>query len=124
MRGTVIERRLAREVLGGALAASEGADYDIVDSDGGKWEVRCVSKGGVYFCPSYMVGKGRKFEPLGFYQKLSEIQGYLLADIECFPRVPYWSVSGETVRTWWDQAHLGASTKILRKKALWLLEQV
>lgn len=50
-----------REVLGGRLARSEGDDYDVLDRHGRKWEVRSVSKGGICFCPSYMVGSGRRF---------------------------------------------------------------
>jgi hypothetical protein len=69
------ERRLSREVFEGTLAPSEGAGYDLLDREGLKWEVRSVSKGGVYFCPSYMVGSGRSFEEKGFLDKLSEIEG-------------------------------------------------
>ena len=39
----MLERRIMREVLGGRLAASEGDDHDLVDSQGRKWEVRSVS---------------------------------------------------------------------------------
>ncbi len=83
----ILERRIAREVLKGTLAMSEGAGYDLVDSKGGKWEVRSISSGGVYFCPSYMVGSGRRFEESGFLSKLNEIEGYILCDIARFPKV-------------------------------------
>lgn len=62
----MLERRIMREVLGGRLAASEGDDHDLVDAQGRKWEVRSVSGGGIYFCPSYMVGSGRRFQCDGF----------------------------------------------------------
>lgn len=52
----ILERRIAREVLKGTISPSEGAGFDIIDSSGGKWEVRSISRGGIYFCPSYMVG--------------------------------------------------------------------
>ena len=49
------ESRIATEVLNGKIALSEGAGYDLIDSEGNKWEVRSISRGGIYFCPSYMV---------------------------------------------------------------------
>ena len=57
----VVERRVAREILGGRIAETEGESFDIYDDEGNKWEVRSLTKGGLYFCPSNMVGKGRKF---------------------------------------------------------------
>ena len=47
----ILERRLAKEVLRGSLAKSEGAGYDVMDSQGGLWEVRSLTRGGVFFCP-------------------------------------------------------------------------
>ena len=118
----ILERRIAREVLRGTLAMSEGAGYDLVDSKGGQWEVRSISSGGVYFCPSYMVGSGRHFEESGFLTKLKEIEGYILCDIERFPKVPFWIISKEIVETWCKDGKLGAITKIPREKALQLLK--
>ncbi len=71
----MLERRLMREVLGGRFSASEGDDHDLVDAQGKKWEVRSVSGGGIYFCPSYMVGSGRRFECDGFLRKLGIFTG-------------------------------------------------
>ena len=34
----LLERRIAYEVLRGTLAPSEGAGYDVLDSEGRKWE--------------------------------------------------------------------------------------
>ena len=117
----VLERRLCREILRGTPAPSEGARYDILDAAGEKWEVRAVTKSGVYFCPSYMVGSGRKFEEDGFLEKLQQIRGYLLGDIVKFPRTPVWEVSCGEVRRWYDGGQLGAGTKISRARALRLL---
>ena len=117
----ILERRIAREVLGGTLARSEGAGYDLLDREGRKWEVRSISRGGVYFCPSYMVGSGRSFELGGFLAKLDEIAGYILADIEAFPRLPFWTVTSGEVREWWRTGELGTATKVSRKRALELL---
>ena len=117
----ILERRIAKEVIQGSLAKSEGAGYDLIDPDGGKWEVRSITGGGVYFCPSYMGGSGRAFNEPGFLSKLQEIKGYILADVENFPDVPFWIVPGEAVLDWWRQHRLGTSTKVSREKALRLL---
>ena len=117
----ILERRIAREVIGGTLAASEGAGFDLLDKQGGKWEVRSISKGGIYFCPSYMVGSGRKFELNGFLEKLSELAGYIVSDIESFPRIRYWIVPAQLVSKWWTSGDLGKITKISRNKALSLV---
>jgi hypothetical protein len=118
----ILERRIANEIIHGKLARSEGAGYDLVDPQGGKWEVRSISRSGVYFCPSYMVGSGRSFEPTGFLNKLADIKGYILTDIESFPEVPFWIVPSQDVRLWWDEGKLGTSTKLSRNKALSLLK--
>jgi len=110
----MIERRLAK-ILGGTLAPSEGASFDLLDSEGKKWEVRSLTKGGIYFCPSYMVGSGRAFEEKGFLKKLQEIKGYLISDITKFPKVPYWSISSEKIKELYLGGHLGSTTKITRK---------
>lgn len=118
----LIERRLAREVVaGGKLAASEGASFDLQDAAGRKWEVRSISSSGIYFCPSYMVGSGRSFNEEGFLQKMAEIDGYILSDIESFPSVPFWVLPKSVIETWYRSGMLGAGTKISRARALSLL---
>jgi len=117
----ILERRLATEVLGGRLADSEGAGYDLIDPAGGKWEVRSISGKGIYFCPNYMVGSGRRFEEAGFLRKLRDIRGYLVSDITLFPRIPVWAIEGETVRAWYAAGKLGSSTQISRSRILELL---
>ena len=118
----LLERRIAYEVLGGSLAPTEGVSYDVLDREGKKWEVRSISRGGIYFCPSYMVGSGRRFNLAGFNKKLDEISGYIVSDIECFSEIPYWIIPVSTVRKWWDNCKLGKTTKISRKNALKLLK--
>jgi hypothetical protein len=120
----ILERRLMREVLGGKLAASEGDDHDLVDATGRKWEFRSISSGGIYFCPSYMVGSGRRFECDGFLRKLEMIHGYVVSDITLFPKIPYWFVEAALVRRWWDSGSIGSATKIARWRALELLQTV
>lgn len=117
----LLERRIANEVIKGRLAPSEGAGFDLIDPAGHKWEVRSISKGGIYFCPSYMVGSGRMFNEPGFLAKLDEIAGYIVSDIEAFPDVPFWIIPQDVVFTWWNAKQLGSSTKISRDKAHSLL---
>lgn len=117
----IIERRIAHEVIQGKLAPSEGAGYDVLDPQGRKWEVRSISAGGIYFCPSYMVGSGRKFEEAGFLVKLADVAGYILSDIESFPDVPFWIVRKEVVEEWWRGRRLGSCTKISRRQMLSML---
>jgi hypothetical protein len=120
----ILERRLAYEVIKGKLAASEGAGYDLIDPQGRKWEVRSVTKSGIYFCPSYMVGSGRSFDEPGFLRKLNEIEGYIISDVESFPNVPFWILQKTTVENWWRDGKLGAGTKISRTTALILLQAI
>jgi hypothetical protein len=117
----ILERRLAYEVLKGRLAPSEGAGYDLIDSNGGKWEVRSITRGGIYFSPSYMVGSGRSFEEKGFLAKLKEVKGFILSDVESFPDVPFWIICSDQVRKWWETGQLGTTTKVSREKMLELL---
>ncbi len=120
----ILERRLAYEVLGGTLALSEGAGFDLLDKNGKKWEVRSITRGGIYFCPSYMVGSGRSFEEKGFLDKLDEIEGYIVSDIELFPSIPFWKINKATVHHWYVNNMLGSGTKISRAKMLTMLETI
>lgn len=117
----LLERRIAREVIKGTLAPSEGAAFDLIDPSGKKWEVRSVTRGGIYFCPSYMVGSGRAFDEPGFLRKLKEIEGYIVSDVESFPNIPFWIIHRDVILNWWQQGLLGSASKISRDRALVLL---
>lgn len=119
----ILERRLAKEKLNGVIAKSEGASYDIIAKNGGKWEVRSISKD-VYFCPSYMVGSGRIFEEDGFLEKLKNIEGYILSDIKKFPKIPYWIIKSSIVLKWYNSGKLGTTTKVTRKKVFGLINEL
>ena len=110
----LLERRIRDSFTGWQLAASEGAGYDLLDEVGGKWEVRSISKN-IYFCPSYMVGSGRKFAEDGFFAKLDAIGGYICSDITTFPRVPVYIVPADLIRALYVDGSLGQSTLISRK---------
>jgi len=70
-----------------------------------------------------MVGSGRKFEKNGFLSKLKEIRGYIVADIESFPQIPFWIIPSQQILIWWNDGKLGTTTKITRKKALELINK-
>lgn len=114
----IIERRLMWENPGWSLAPSEGAGYDLLDPNGGMWEVRSITRQGVYFNPSNQVGSGRKFNEIGFKQKLENISGFILSDIVLFPAVEVYVIPVENVIRWYDQNLLGSNAKVSRKKFL------
>ena len=120
----ITERRIAREFIGGRIADSEGAAYDVFDQDDKKWEVRSLTNSGIYFCPSYMVGSGRKFEEKGFLAKIEEIEGYYIAMINTFPNVPVYKVSSDQVLAWYKAGRLGKSTSISFVNAMVLLRSI
>ncbi len=120
----ILERRLTYEIFNGSLAPSEGAGFDLVDSKGNKWEVRSITKDGIYFSPSYMVGSGRSFNEAGFLKKLNEVAGYVISDIESFPDIPFWIIPSQQIREWWTAGQLGRITKISREKALLLIKNM
>ena len=114
----IIERRLKWDHPGWELAPSEGAGYDLKDPDGGLWEVRSVTRGGVYFTPSNQVGSGRKFNESGFQDKLSGVKGFILTDIEKFPSMDVYVVPVANVIRWHSTNKLGANAKVSRAKFL------
>ncbi len=114
----IIERRLKWGHPGWELAPSEGAGYDLMDPDGGKWEVRSITRQGVYFNPSAQVGKGRFFDEEGFIAKLDDIDGFVLSDITLFPEVPIYVVPVENVIRWYAKNMIGKNAKVSRKKFL------
>jgi len=120
----ITERRIAREFIGGRIADSEGAAYDVFDQDGKKWEVRSLTNSGIYFCPSYMKGSGRVFEEKGFLEKIEEIEGYYVAKINNFPVVPVYKISADRVLTWYKKGQLGKTTAVSLSKMEQLLKTI
>lgn len=121
----LVERRLAavEDLL---LADSEGASYDLKERTGERWEVRTVTKGGVFLCPSHMVGAGRKFELKGWLDKVASVKGFILVDVDLFPQCRYWAIMSEDVLSWWDRGLLGKTTSVSRKSILsmiWRLKE-
>ena len=60
-------------------------------------------------------------EKKGFFEKLKEIKGYIISDIESFPDIPFWIITKEQVLKWWKAGELGSATKVARQKVLELL---
>jgi hypothetical protein len=119
----IIERRLMWENPGWRLAPSEGAGYDLLDPEGGMWEVRSITRQGVYFNPSNQVGSGRIFNEQGFQAKLAGIKGFILSDIVGFPVVDVFVVPVENVLRWHQERALGANAKVSRDKFLRILSR-
>src|SRR5690606_28018199 len=101
---------------GWQLAPTEGSGYDLRAPDGGLWEVRSVTRGGVYFNPSAQVGSGRRFEEAGFLAKCGQIAGYILSDITKFPKVPVFVVPVENAMRWYETGMLGSGAKVSRAR--------
>lgn len=80
------------------------------------WEVRSITRQGVYFNPSNQVGSGRLFNAGDFQAKLSGIKGFILSDIVGFPVVDVFVVPVENVLRWHRGSALDASAKVSRKK--------
>ncbi len=110
----IIERRLKWENPGWTLAPSEGAGYDLLDPDGALWEVRSITRGGVYFTPSAQVGSGRRFAEAGFLAKFDVIAGFILADIVEFPVVTVFKVPVAYVKRWYANGELNKAAKVSR----------
>jgi len=114
----IIERRLKWENPGWSLAPSEGAGYDLLDAEGGMWEVRSITRQGVYFNPSNQVGSGRSFDEVGFQRKLGGLKGFILSDIVNFPNVDCYVVPISNVLRWHAEGKLGSNAKVARSKFL------
>jgi hypothetical protein len=117
-----LERRIISEGLG-ATPTKTNTPWDAEDGDN-KYEIRSVTRGGVYFCPNNQVGSGRRFSEKEFLDKLNELSYYCLADITQFPDVPFWVIPVEVVLNWWIEGRLGKNSKITKKKALKLLAEI
>lgn len=114
----IIERRLKWKHPGWELAPSEGAGYDLLDPDKNRWEVRSITRQGVYFNPSNQVGSGRAFNEEGFIEKLSGIKGFILSDIVEFPIIDVFVVPVDKVVRWHRAGLLGSNAKVSRKRFL------
>ena len=69
--------------------------YDFIHPELGKIEKKQITKGGLKFCPSAMIGAGRK---VNYTEVIEHIINndliYVLADITCFPQVKVTFIKG------------------------------
>lgn len=120
----ILERRLARNVLRGTLAPGEGDAFDVEDKLGRKWEVRSVTRRGTYFTPSEMVGKGRHFREKEFLEKLDKIYGFIISDIDLFPKIPFWMIRSTSIKELYSNKKLGKNAKVSQKTARIILGEL
>ena len=59
-------------------------DHDL-ENGSFKYEVKCLTKQGLKTCPSYMVGKGRKYNKEEHQKYLESKDGMFIVDITSFP---------------------------------------
>lgn len=116
----IIELNLAKEL---SLTTPDNINdkFDLLDANGGKWEVRCLTDRGCSFAPSKMTGAGRKFDLNGLVEKLRAVKGFMVADIEGFPVVPYWVIPVHIIEAWCYGGDLKAGARGSRAKILELL---
>jgi hypothetical protein len=99
-RGGFLLEGVVRDYLKGALANKTEAPYDVLDSAGGRWEVRALTVRGIRFNPSNQQGAGRMYNELTFLAKVAGVIGYYIADLTHFPDVPFYRVPSSAVLTW------------------------
>lgn len=76
----LLEKRISK-FEGFKKAESESDPFDVIDTEGKKAEVRCLTKI-INFRPSDQIGKGRKFNRDGFYNnKIKKIDYFIIADV-------------------------------------------
>lgn len=102
--------------LGIEKAESSNAAYDVRDG-GEKHEVRCLTKGGLSFAPSGMIGSGRTFDLAKFREKLDLVSAFFIADIVEFPAVTIHVIPSKTVSSWYDEGRLTKQARLSLARA-------
>lgn len=121
----IIERRLAKSIRPeGQLVAAHGGGFNFRDISGGLWEIRSLSKNGLYFCPSHMMGSGRSFNEQKFITRLNEIKGFVISDIVRFPTVPFFMIDSATIKDLYWHGQLGNKTKCSRAEVLGIIHRL
>ena len=75
------------------LTFEDGKGYDHVDTDGVKYDAKCFTRGGAKFCPSGMLGMGRKVDEKELWEH-AENMIYIFTDVVEFPKVQVRFVKG------------------------------
>jgi hypothetical protein len=107
------------------LVAEGNAAFDLIGFGKfeGNWDVRCITKHGVYFTSAGQVGGSRKFSEKGYQKKRAALTGFILADITEFPKVDCYLVRKDVVEDWRDEGRIGKKTKVTAKAIRKLLSE-
>ena len=75
------------------LTFEDGKGYDHVDREGLRYDAKCFTKGGAKFCPSGMLGMGRKVNEEELWEHANDMI-YIFTDVVEFPKVQVRFVKG------------------------------
>ena len=103
--GDIIERIISRE-LNVRMTEHEGGHL-LFDEDEQPWRVRRLTKGGVIFSPQSMQGTGRTFSAFDFTTFVLKHTGFIVADVETWPRVPYVAVLSDDIIKLHSRGYIG-----------------
>lgn len=68
------------------LTFEDGKGYDHVDAKGKLYDAKCFTKRGAKFCPSVMLGAGRKVDEQKLWEHANDMI-YIFCDVVDFPKV-------------------------------------
>ncbi len=114
-----IKRALAEN--GWSSLLLPGGGLGLRAPDGLRWDVRVLVER-LSFAPSWMKGKGRRFEPLSFDRYMANLGGVFVLDAQRFGRCPYWRVSGPMLLEWFRSGVLGVRAEVKRGDLAGILE--
>jgi len=80
-------------------------------------EIRTFTAQGTNLQPSGMIGKGRKFDPVEFMQKI-ETTDYIICDIRAFPKLAYIVKSGVALQKKFNKKISNPKVKIRTMESL------
>lgn len=76
----LLEQRLSK-LSGYTKAPSESSPFDVIDDEGKKAEVRCLTNK-IIFRPSDQIGMGRRFCEQSFYDdKIAKVDYFIICDV-------------------------------------------
>ncbi|MBF2735375.1 MAG: hypothetical protein ISN26_04750 [Betaproteobacteria bacterium AqS2] len=116
------EMAVVRKLMGWRRAA-KASWHDYIDDQGKRWKFRSIAASGLRFNASKRRCARDRFAEAGFQRQLSQLEGFVLADVFTFPRLDVHLVETKTLRRWHAERRLGASTYVSRKKLLRMLKE-
>jgi len=100
--GLLVEDIIANEFAGLTRTSSNGSAHDLIKTDCRiPMRLQCKSFKGshVDVSPSYMKGKGRKFETHLFVDYFSKIDGWIFIDVSSFPVITVYVIDSDSLST-------------------------